>query len=281
MTRYDQALFDAISHRYVRKDLAPASRIARAHRLRQTLQLAGLDGTQLRILELGCGAGFSADYLKGRYARFVGVDYSSRLIEQARQHHAAADVEFICADLGELSIEPRFDLVLMIGVLHHLPEPAAALRRVAGLLRPGGAVVVNEPQSANLLVNAMRRLRKRMDAGYSREQVEFSAAQLGSIFESAGLQQVRMRAQGVLSTPLAEVVFRPAAVFAPLARLCCAIDGWLERHAQPLLGPVSWNLIVAASAPVVEHEAAVDEQLDDEEERQGRGIQQERVPRGQ
>lgn len=266
MSQSDKALFDTISDRYVKKDLTRTSRAARAHRLRQTLALLPVSDAKPRILEVGCGAGFSATYLKGLYARYVGVDYSARLIDLARRHNTGPDVEFVCAHLEELQTVERFDLVLMIGVLHHLTDPAAALAGLGRWLTPGGAVIVNEPQSANPLINSLRLLRKTLDPDYSREQREFSATELRMLFESSGLRDVRLRAQGLFSTPLAEVILRPDALFAPIARIAIGVDGWLERRLPRLLMPFAWNVVVAGRLGAsMEHETPVDQQLRNEE----------------
>ena len=81
----DRARFNAIALEYCRKDLSPAASVARRHRLRQTLRPIVLDG-KLSILEVGCGAGFSARYLEGMYSSYTGLDYAENLIEYARQH---------------------------------------------------------------------------------------------------------------------------------------------------------------------------------------------------
>jgi SAM-dependent methyltransferase len=39
---------------------------------------------------------------------------------------------------------PRADLVWVSGVVHHLPDPVAALRALGGLVRPGGLLAVRE-----------------------------------------------------------------------------------------------------------------------------------------
>jgi SAM-dependent methyltransferase len=275
----DQALFDSISSQYARKDLVPSARLARALRLRQTVS-AGLSRDPAHsaphILELGCGAGFSAHYLQGQYASYLGVDYSGKLIDYARHNNASDHAEFVCADLHTLQVPQRFDLILMIGVLHHLPEPAAALGVLARYLKPGGCVLANEPQSSNTLITLLRKLRKAIDPAYSKDQREFSVAELQALFALAGYHPVQVRPQGVLSTPFAEVVFKPAWLFRPWVAACCAIDTWLERHLGRWLMPISWNVIVVgrladgsdALLRAVEDKAAIDEHLDQEKQQQ-------------
>ena len=51
-----------------------------------------------------------------------------------------------------------FDVVLALGVLHHTPDPRAAFRAVARLVRPGGAVVVTLYHALARLPHRLRRL---------------------------------------------------------------------------------------------------------------------------
>jgi trans-aconitate methyltransferase len=238
----DRALFDRISDAYARKDLAPASRAARRHRLLRTLASVPLSPAA-DVLEAGCGAGFSAVYLRGRYGTFHGIDYAQGLIDYARQHNAGPGVTFEIANIKDFDPGRRFDVIVMIGVLHHLDDMDAAMRHLATLLKPGGWIAANEPQPANPLIRAARRARTRVDAAYSDEQDQLSGARLRAVYEGAGLANVRVRPQGLLSTPFAEVVLKPQWLTQPLAKVACAADTVAETLLGPALRPLTWNLV--------------------------------------
>jgi len=155
----DHALFDRVAADYHRKDLMPAHRRARRHRLMQTLRSVGLP-PGCSVLEVGCGAGFAADYLSGRYGKYMGIDYSQELIGYARKYNALSGVRFEVSNVNEFESDQRFDLILMIGLLHHLDDPEKILTKMAALLKPGGWVVANEPQSGNPLFQIARKLRR-------------------------------------------------------------------------------------------------------------------------
>ncbi|MCC6215679.1 MAG: methyltransferase domain-containing protein [Polyangiaceae bacterium] len=244
----DRALFDRIAERYARKDLAPSSRWARRQRLLRTLEaIPPLHGAA--ILEVGCGAGFSAEYLRGAYSRFVGIDHSEGLVQHARERHGAPGVEFHAVSAARFEPHEPFDVVLLVGVLHHLEEPARAVAHMATWLRPGGFVVANEPHPGNPVVGWLRRARKRVDPAYSADQRELAEEELVRVYVEAGLEAVRVVPQGVLSTPFAEVVMPAQPVAAAVSRAACVGDTWLERALGPALRPLSWNLIVAGRAP--------------------------------
>lgn len=244
----DRALFDQISQRYARKDLIPTHRRARKLRLIQTLAAAGgVDG--LRILEAGCGAGYAIDYLGERPAEYVGIDYSEELIGIARRANGGRGRRFEVTNIDDFNPASRFNVAFMIGLLHHLDDPVQTLNRMKRLVIPGGVVVANEPQSGNPMIRWMRAVRKKVDKQYSNEQLEYSKSELETIFSQAGLQDVRITAQGVVSTPFAEVVLPFQFLANPLSAVCCAGDKFLERNFGNYLHHLSWNLIVVGRSP--------------------------------
>ena len=251
----DRALWDRVATDYCRKDLRRSSRVARRLRTRQTIAALplGLAEGLPRVLEIGCGAGFGAEYLQGMYSDYCGVDYSSGLIDLAREQHPGPTTQFVASDINTFEPGRAFDVVFAIGVLHHLDDIPGALRKVLGMLRPGGWFVANEPSPGNPLVSLARRVRKRVDANYSDEQRELSGPELRSVVEHAGFTDVSLKAQGIFSTPFAEVVLNPQLLSAPLAGLAglaCAADRALEATVGGLLKGLSWNLIVAGRRPL-------------------------------
>ena len=100
-----------------------------------------------RILDAGCGTGVSTDYLchLNPGSSVLAVDISGGALEVARERTrrsgAAAQVQELRIEqrsLLDLAGEGPFDYINSVGVLHHLREPEAGLRALAGLLRPGG-----------------------------------------------------------------------------------------------------------------------------------------------
>ena len=98
-----------------------------------------------RILDVACGTGELLKYLPA--VSYLGVDISTDYIANAQRRHSGR-AEVICADFRHLAVHDRsFDLVVAVGVLHHLGDPvAASLTELARrALRPGGRFVLLEP----------------------------------------------------------------------------------------------------------------------------------------
>ena len=88
----DKKLFDDIAANYSKKDLTPYCRIARKQRLVRSLK--GTHKPINKMLEVGCGAGFTVDYLKGKFINYTGIDYSKNLINYALKHNSHTNVNY-------------------------------------------------------------------------------------------------------------------------------------------------------------------------------------------
>ena len=117
---------------------------------RRFFQGAGL-APGMRVLDVGSGAGdvaFLAAELVGERGEVVGADRSADALAKARERAAAQslrNVSFREGDPAALAFDRPFDAVVGRYVLLFQPDPAAMLRRLAALLRPGGVVVFHEP----------------------------------------------------------------------------------------------------------------------------------------
>ncbi len=244
----DRRHFDSIADDYAGKDLVPSSRFARRQRLAHAVARVPLN-QKSRVLEVGCGAGFAASYLRGRYGSYTGIDHSLELIATARRYNTGPDTEFIRTGVVDFKDASGFDLVFLIGVLHHMEDRPEIMDNLRNLVRPGGYLAVNEPQPSNPLVSGARILRTRFDESYSDDQDEIGFDELLRLFSSAGLTDIEISPQGIFSTPFAEVAMRPDWLMAPVARAACTID----RIAEPLLvGPLrflTWNLTAVGRRP--------------------------------
>jgi SAM-dependent methyltransferase len=95
-----------------------------------------------RLLDVGCGRGDVAEWFGARGWRIAGVEPSEKAATQA----AKRGVEVHHGTLDDAPWEPAsFDAVTFNHVLEHVPEPRAALRQSAALLKPGGLLVVSAP----------------------------------------------------------------------------------------------------------------------------------------
>jgi SAM-dependent methyltransferase len=111
----------------------------------------GLDVRDRDVLEIGCGNGHGAHLLhQGSPRSYVGLDLMEEQIERARQRYPS--YRFLVQDATDLSSfgQASRDIVVIFGVLHHIPEWRKVLDQVHGVLRPGGSLFVEEPRGLDL-----------------------------------------------------------------------------------------------------------------------------------
>jgi len=65
---------------------------------------------------------------------------------------------------------------------------------------------------------------------------------------AAGYDPVRVTAQGLLSTPFAEVPLGPTWLTTPLARFACRVDAMVEDKVPTLVRWCGWNSVLLAQA---------------------------------
>jgi SAM-dependent methyltransferase len=110
---------------------------------RREIESLGI-GTGALTLEVGCGNGSISAWLAGRVApngRAVAFDLDLSLIERRE-----ATMELRRGDIVAGPVDPGgFDLVTARAVLHHVADADKAIANLAASLRPGGAILLIEP----------------------------------------------------------------------------------------------------------------------------------------
>jgi SAM-dependent methyltransferase len=108
-----------------------------------------------RLLDLGCWVGFLLAEARDRGWETTGVEPSEFASAYARDR-LGLDVR--TADLlGAQLPERHYEAVVLGDVIEHLPRPAEALDRIAGLLAPGGVLALALPNAGSALARAMGR----------------------------------------------------------------------------------------------------------------------------
>lgn len=111
-----------------------------------------------KVLEVGCGTGATLRMLARRSdfkGKAHGVDHSPAFIEAANRFSRAENVgdrlTFEVADAHRLGFpDATFDVAIAHTLISHVTEPAAVIREMARVVRPGGTVVIFDGDYASL-----------------------------------------------------------------------------------------------------------------------------------
>lgn len=173
-----------------------------------------------RVLDVGCGDGLLAAALARAGAVVTGIDSNINMLVagRARAQREGLGLGFGQADVRRLPFgDATFDVVIAITVLCFVRDAERAMREMARVLKPGGAIVVGELGRWNLWA-AKRRIRGWLGSRVWREARFFGAAELRRLIVNAGL--------GVMATRAA-IFYPPCATAAALLAPC---DPWLGRR---------------------------------------------------
>ena len=95
------------------------------------------------LLDVGCGCGFFLKAAIARGWRVTGIDPSDQSVQYAGALIGTAVIKKTTLD--DFDVREHFDVVTLINVLDHCLQPWNDLRRIYGLLKPGGVVFIRIP----------------------------------------------------------------------------------------------------------------------------------------
>jgi len=207
--------------------------------------------SDMSILEVGPGVGFTAFRLAPRVRHITLLDIASESISQLRKNLTSVpNLTAVCADAcaPELAavVGGPFDVVLSLDMFQFVSDPQACLRNFASLLAPGGRLLLQWPNYPLQRTKAMTYIRSRR--------------QLDEMVHGAGFEQWTVNALRL--RPFASVLYRefherPLALYRRL-RSNTGVDApqnfdqtWTFRRGQTLerrkwLLHLSWAGLVSA-----------------------------------
>ena len=184
--------------------------------------------TDLRLLDIGCGTGLSAQLLLDsplgqRVSHVTLLDTSSEMLAlaESRVSHAGRTTTTFCGELGELPTDQTFDVILICSVLHHIPDVATFLHDVARRQQPGGVFLhMHDPNYDHRESTASRERARTLRDRAPHSGLRNVAEKLGVKELAAGVRRLvrpvklpaymeemnaRLIADGVIRTPMARL----------------------------------------------------------------------------
>jgi 2-polyprenyl-3-methyl-5-hydroxy-6-metoxy-1,4-benzoquinol methylase len=170
--------------------------------LRQIEVLAGVLGSGVRVLDMGCGSGAIASWFHERGCQVVGIDASTSGIEMARKH--LPEVRFeqtlitpsLLEDLGE---EP-FDIVVSTEVVEHLYAPREWADAGFNALGSGGVLIGTTPYHGylkNLMIAITNKFDHHINPLWDGGHIKFwSVETLSKLYEDSGFTDLTWRGAG-------------------------------------------------------------------------------------
>lgn len=131
---YEKFARETLAHYEYRKNSQGAERYSYA------VERLGLNPKQIRVLDVGCGAGVFLSYLKEHDVSARGLEVFPRAVRFCRER--GLDV----SDTN-LADEPNasYDVIVMFDVLEHLDDPIGLIATARCKLKPGGYLIGYTP----------------------------------------------------------------------------------------------------------------------------------------
>jgi len=148
-----------------------------------------------RAVEMGCGTGYFTEALAGVADSVVVTDICENVLALAKARLTGVrNVSFQKEDCVKASFpDDTFDSVLLAMVLNYLPDPAAALREARRILKPGGRLIVVNPDNSMMGESQQRMNDYKLNrgfgearAGHSQAFTDLSGDVLDKLLEAAG-----------------------------------------------------------------------------------------------
>jgi ubiquinone/menaquinone biosynthesis C-methylase UbiE len=193
----------------------------------------------MEVLDLGTGIGAMAAQLAARYpnARITGLDRSEAQLAVARARHPIAT--YVQGDATATPFpDASFDRVHASWLLEHVPDPAAVLREVRRVLRPGGVAYFVEVDNGTLRIEPRIAVVTEVMDALNRAQLAaggdpFVGKKLRALFAQASFIDVRVMPLPLIGDETDPVFFR--ALAEEFAGIFESLDESLPRELQARL----------------------------------------------
>jgi 2-polyprenyl-6-hydroxyphenyl methylase/3-demethylubiquinone-9 3-methyltransferase len=178
------------------------------HFNRDSKAMRPLEG--LRLVDIGCGGGLVSEPMARLGARVTGIDPTERNIEVAKLHagQSGLDIDYrsvLAEDLAAAA--ERFDVVLCLEVVEHVPDVGQFTKVIRQLLAPGGLMIVSTLnrtlKSFVLAIVGAEYVLRWLPRGTHRWDRFVTPDELRRHLESAGLAQRELA--GMVYNPLTDI----------------------------------------------------------------------------
>jgi len=199
--------FDTLVRRVVETESIFTNDFASQYEL-QTLVRFMPNLASASVLDIGCGTGRMSLRLAKIAKRVVGIDTSGysikTFLDQAKKERLH-NVSAFAMDFHDLPNKKKFDYVLMVNVVHHIPDIDKTLAKIRRILRKNGTLVIYEFNPINLLYIPFLVYYKQVAIHVNREYFRSNIWALRRILDRAGYSPNSMFRHGFLPTILYNV----------------------------------------------------------------------------
>lgn len=143
------------------------------------------ENPELQILEVGCGTGQLIKEISEQYpgVHYLGIDVAQNMVEIAAKDNTGKNVSFQHCPVEDFMSEEKYDVILCTHAFPYFPEKAEVLKKMAGLCKEKGRVII-----ANSSTNSLKDLLINFGLKATTSKAKYlSIEEMKKLFEGAGL----------------------------------------------------------------------------------------------
>ena len=199
-----------------------------------------------KVLDYCCGLGKTSIKLAELGAHAYGIDISADEVataaRTAEEKGLSDNTEFAVMDAENMEFpDDHFDVIVCIGVLHHL-ELSKAFPELARVLKPGGKIISAEALGYNPFIQLYRRLTPKLRTAWETDHIlTLKQVDQGALF----FKDVDVRFFHLFT--ILAIPFQKYGYFDRLLRVMEIIDSVVLRI--PLVRRMAWQMIFVYSNP--------------------------------
>jgi len=163
--------------------------------LRINKSLSSIVKPGMRVLDIGCGVGFTAKHLIKMEAIVTAIDISPQLVEFAMKMVGHKNIAYIVGDICKFESNKKFDLIVFADSFEHIPQDNIE-GVVCGLLRHNvhkeSRVYINIPDG-----NFSRFMKDKYPERQQIEEIAYSINDILVIFANCGFEPIHLNIYGI------------------------------------------------------------------------------------
>jgi SAM-dependent methyltransferase len=154
-----------------------------------------------KVLEAMCGYCDAYDIIKplGKTFEYDAFDYSEYMIDLSKKKYPNANIWL--QDITKFKSEKKYDLIFVIGGLHHVYEfVEVSISNLVESLNVGGKIIIFEPINNNIIFKLLREVIYQKNKLFDEEtEKAFTTRELNSLFQLKGLMPIDQLFPGLLA----------------------------------------------------------------------------------
>lgn len=161
--KHKQAEIDVRSKEFMERESRkpfgyPAHNLIKLASIIDTLTRLGIK-PPMKILDIGCGAGWTSNYLAEEGFDVTGMDVvpGNMVAAKKRAKVRRLSTRFFVGDMDSFSLSEKFDVITVFDALHHSTRQTDVIKNIAKHLKPGGWVLFGEPSLLHTISPEARR----------------------------------------------------------------------------------------------------------------------------